>query len=125
MPLEFTPFLGILAGIAFTLLLSTLAILTIIRLKYRGKVATPSATPTTALPSQADEEEYYPSPRPLRPADSVPLYPPSGAGSEDSSSGYASSGGRAAGGGSGPDIIHPASRSKGTTVKNIFSELRQ
>ena len=98
MPLEFTPFLGILAGIAFTLLLSTLAILTIIRLKYRGKVATPSATPTTALPSQADEEEYYPSPRPLRPADSVPLYPPSGAGSEDSSSGYASSGGRAAGG---------------------------
>jgi hypothetical protein len=92
-PLEFTPFLGILAGIALTLLLSTLAILTIIRLKYRAKVATPPA-----LPSQQDEEEYYPSPRP---------HPAS---SDNSSSGYGSAGGQT---GKGPDIIMPANRTKG------------
>jgi hypothetical protein len=44
-PLEFTPFLGILAGIALTLLLTTLAILTIIRLKYRGGAKVSVAKP--------------------------------------------------------------------------------
>jgi hypothetical protein len=52
-PLEFTPFLGILAGIALTLLLSSFVIIAVIRLKYnRGNKTLAATSPGVPVPSQ-------------------------------------------------------------------------
>jgi hypothetical protein len=52
-PLEFTPFLGILAGIALTLLLSSLVIIAVIRLKNnRGNKTLAASSPGVPVPSQ-------------------------------------------------------------------------
>jgi hypothetical protein len=54
-PLQFTPFLGILAGIVLTLLIIILAIILVIRLKYKyGK-----RCPRNSINSDSDQDANY------------------------------------------------------------------
>ena len=56
-PLQFTPFLGILAGIILTLLFIVLVIIFVIRLKYKYNKRCPSVTRC----SENDQEPKYKS----------------------------------------------------------------
>ena len=62
MPIEFTPFLGILAGAVGTLLLIAIVIILIIRHKYRDRPTNPQPEPNmkSGIHREADSQEYLP-----------------------------------------------------------------
>ena len=59
MPIEFTPFLGILAGAVITLLVIAFVIIVIIRCKYRER-RDEEANIKTAIKSEIDSQEFLP-----------------------------------------------------------------
>lgn len=61
-PIEFTPFLGILAGAVGTLLLIAIVIILIIRHKYRDRPTNPQPEPNmkSGIHREADSQEYLP-----------------------------------------------------------------
>jgi len=68
-PIEFTPFLGILAGAVITLLLIAIVIILIIRCKYRERPNNQQPEPNmkTGIHNEADSQEYLPMSRPSDP----------------------------------------------------------
>ena len=59
MPIEFTPFLGILAGAVITLLVIVIVIIVIIRCKYSDRQHG-AQNIKTGINSEADSQEYLP-----------------------------------------------------------------
>ena len=59
MPIEFTPFLGILAGAVITLLVIVIVIIVIIRCKY-SDTQRAEQNIKTEIKSEADSQEYLP-----------------------------------------------------------------
>ena len=67
MPIQFTPFLGILAGAVITLLLIAVVIILIIRCKYRERPSTSHPDTKPGRPAQAESQEYLPMSGPSDP----------------------------------------------------------
>ena len=69
MPIQFTPFLGILAGAVGTLLLIAIVIILIIRFKYRDRSNNQQQEPSmkSGLNRDTSSDEYLPMGKPSDP----------------------------------------------------------